>query len=471
MKRLAILFALAISVGMSTPLFAYGPLVVTNDGDAAYLQDNDGNTGNSVHTIYYYPENNQGCGSFSADAMIDLLEDVLGQIEDATLHGSVATKLDLVPIEGKMTDANSQVVNYDVTGTNYQNVYVDFAHESSVLVSDERIQNEQNSVIFDSDGSITAAVHGDNNKCDVLGFAGMIQTSDTDPELLKGQMVINCYPLIASECDATQTQLEVVVLHEFMHMLGADHAQLVDPDNVDKSKLPTMYPHLLSSTHQETLEQDDIVALAARYPSQAFKDNLTSISGDILDEEGEAMPCVEVTATNTADATDVVTTVTGYEATLDQEADDEAFPDGCEENCGFFRIKGLQKNSEYKLTLRNISEDFTGDSRVGRCRTPIAYDLDEEEAMTVESGSSNISFDTSTPPGEGSGDGDGDGDADEPYPSVCSLYTGSEAPVSYAAAFFLFGFTALVLLATGRRCATVKPSSRPSAKLPKTPNS
>lgn len=457
---------------------AYGPHDFLSSGEARYLKDQDGNSGDSTHTVYYYPENVGGCGDWSNDEMLAMVSDVFQKIENASIGSVDVSKLKLVSRLNQMTNNSGAKVTYDITGSNYADVYVEDGDSGA------KVTNEQTVVLFDSTGSITEAIHGPSAVCDTLGFGGAVFTSASSASYPKGQLVINCAPFTSAcpDRDYSEDHLKAVMLHEFLHVLGLDHSQIgIDAVGTtsysDDDEIATMFPTILGdATKRLSLNRDDIVGIASLYPSSSFESNFGMITGSVIDHEGHAIPCVEVVARNVDSDADTIASVTGYNAPTEGTGD---FVDTCTNDCGDFKIKGLTPGGEYEITVRNIRKAYTGDSGIGRCRDGTQYDLDGDGAVedkdemtyrthvTVDADESkSIEIET-----EALVDNDSGNDALETgMVNVCESSLNGQIPDSYPMGFMIFTFTLMGLLATGRRCVIRKHSSQPFVKLPKMPS-
>lgn len=470
MTKWVLIVAILMAVDIAR---AAGPLSITELGAGRFLRDDDG-SGNAAYTIsvFFEPANSGGCAAQSNEDMHHSVQTIFSELtEELQVNGKDVSPLEIDSLLEGMTDNTGKPVTYDVNGTNFADtVYV----MNNDPLNSPKVSNGQTILLYDVDGSITAAVHGEGNRCQVLGFAGMVFPSNsTDPEIEKGQMVVNCAAFNRSICPESSVDADdqmTVIKHEFMHMMGMDHTQLgrenEDSKNSNRETVATMYPHLLSGKEQSLLNKDDVVTFALLYPSSAFHQEFGEISGRVIDENGTEIPCVEVLAENVTDTADVVNTMTGYAAPI---ASGGSFPDQCIGDCGGFTLSGLL--GTYRLTARNIRPEFDGSSSIGRCKPPILYDLDgdndieDNETIVLSSpvsvvkgeDKSNVVIQTSslaTTSGGSTETSDGD---DKAVTSVCSLYPAARASSAEIIASLFFIFTALLSLATGRRCVTRKP--------------
>lgn len=495
MKYVITSAGLILAVALSPIAVANGPLSVTNAGLGRYLQDYD-DLANGVTSmrVFLEPANaSSGCATFSNADMVTFVTDILDELasEAATLGSDLIFDIRSTG----MTDNSGALVSYDVNAATYKNVYVNNGDSLSAA----KVNNEQTVFIFDHDGKITADINGSDNQCKVLGFGGMVFGSNsTDPEVEKGQLVLNCASFNRSLCPSTvvtEDDIITVIKHEFMHAMGKDHSQLgrdaeeTDEKTTDDRQVATMYPHLVSGIEQAILNKDDLVGLAAVYHSSTTSSFITqfgSISGAVIDKNERPMPCVEVTAENTANADDVVSAVTGYFGTVSGEGE---FQEVCTRDCGTFKLEGL--SGTYRMMVRNVSSLFNGadggasSSSIGRCSPGIQYDLNNDgritdtetvtmsPALAVGAGTSKsnvklqvdslVTTNTSTsgqqtePENPDDPDDDPDTESAAQTTSVCSLYAAATPSRSEILSALFFVFTGWVVLATTRRCVIRKP--------------
>lgn len=460
---------LSALLGVVSSAGAYGPISINTKGQARILQDFDGNSSNGTHQINYFPENINGCGSRTNAQMIDFVATSLSQIPSASIDSVDVTSMSLNPVTSSMTDNTGALVTEDITGSNYTDVYV----VNGDSASSKKVTNDQFTMLFDSDGTITSALDGVANRCIVLGFAGMVLVNDSST-VEKSQMVINCAHDSGSICpgaSATDTDVKTVILHEFLHGVGLDHSQAgVDAAGTsstsDDSPIATMYPVLANASQMSTMNKDDVVGLASLYSNSSLSSSFGTVSGTVVDKNGTEMPCVEVIATNTSDSTDIVTTITGYAG----NSPTSDFPDDCTSNCGAYTLKGLKNGATYQLKAANIHDEFTGGSSIGRCDPPKLYDLNgdstnsETETVTLSSTVTSTSGQTTSgvtittsavvTSSSGSSGSSGSSSSGEESSSLCSLVRDAALLPGLPQAFAIFMFTAFALLATGRRCAT-----------------
>lgn len=350
---------------------AGGGFIITTDGTPS-VWDNSA-------TIAVHPETSAAgtCGSFTNDEMI------------AKVELDLATWSDVVE-----ADISFDVVSGDlgsVDGDNYGEFLVGVSgSEDDTAAANDGI----NPIIFDDDGDIIASVTGEpTQRFRVLGFANPAGFSSDFSEIRDGQAVINCRCLEGNangDCTvgaATVTfaedEVDFTIIHEMGHFLNLDHTQvndhLNDNDFTDDEELPTMYPVSVSPTEQRTLQTDDKMALAHLYPSATVDADTCTLTGTLLDADGNELRCADVWAV-TGDDADTVAFVSGAEAeNSDDNGDGDSDDEGeCISGCGDFELR-LPAGKAYTIKVMPINADFTGGSGISPCVEEQLDTIVEEE--------------------------------------------------------------------------------------------
>ncbi len=263
----------------------------------------------------------------------------------------------------------------------------------------------QNPIVFDTDGSLFAALGMSAN---IIGFAG--------PGLLNASGRITCGTAalngkcLSTGCPAvlTQDQFSAAFIHEFGHFSGLDHSQMNTncdprvnptscPSNSDDARgLPTMYPALLTSVTeldssgntipaQKTLAEDDKAWISRLYPvtAPASGKMLTNsfygtISGTVTFSDGVTQAQgVNVIARNTSAPRRIaMSVVSGYlytgnrgQTVTGNNNSGSAFGSRNPQLAGSFDIP--VPAGSYTVEVESILPGFNGSSSVGPLSTPI----------------------------------------------------------------------------------------------------
>ena len=298
----------------------------------------------------------------------------------------------------------------DVTVSNYLSV-IDAAYDKGLAV-----------VIFDTDGSIVDAELGTNSKKYVVGFSSPVANGGA---YFGGGVVVLNGLFVDGDKKASgevgEEEFKAAVLHELGHLLNLDHTQ-ANIEALERARegdlslmdeIPTMFP-ILYSKDQLTLHTDDVISLAEQYPSQEYKDNFCTITGELKDTNGEGFQGADVVARSLeADSewSDVRTVVSGV-----------FYPEGTLN--GSYVLGGLIPERRYVIGYRGVDEMFTGGSNVAPFDPPkssivpgvinadvVACEaggkaaqmgeakVDDPGAAATASGSTESNFDSTAPSG------------------------------------------------------------------------
>jgi len=201
----------------------------------------------------------------------------------------------------------------------------------------DKFSDGLNPVIYDTDGSIIDLIFGVGAKDHTLGFAGSTYFS-TNCEYVEGDAVINGSFVI------NDTPLQVVVAHEIGHLIGMDHTQLNDKQNLSNSNFPLMYPVAFRASL--SLHEDDAAAVSALYPGTSLNSVYGQLSGNFTQASGTRILGANIWARE-INTHRVYSVVSDY---LMQET-------------GYFRL--LLPAGTYDLHAEAILKQFTGGSSVG----------------------------------------------------------------------------------------------------------
>ncbi len=238
-----------------------------------------------------------------------------------------------------------------------------------------------NPVIFDSTGEIFASIYG--ARSGVVGVAGPSLVMSSNGTIVKGFAMFN-------GADATDDSAEVIkaaLTHELGHMLNLEHAQINGSRMgtaipgfdgvVNASQVETMFPVLVQSAAKPhpmaTLHMDDMAAFSALYPAGSFASSTASITGLVLDIDGQThIQGVNVIARSISRPfDDAVSYVSGL-------LFDPASPSAPPALHGAYELRGLTPNETYKVYIEEVASFFRGGARVGPLDPPL--DLDPTQA-------------------------------------------------------------------------------------------
>lgn len=388
--------------------WAGGPIFVNPDGEAA--------TWDNSEAITYHPESG-ACATHDNSEMVDRIENNL-----SLWTGITSIELTLTPDEG-------EIGSIDVD--NYATYFA--ASESDSAASDGI-----NPVIFDDDGEIVGDLFGSGNKVAVLGFAGPDGYSSDYATITDGEAFFNCFCILDNPNDTdgdcedfgiefTEDDLDFTMIHEMGHMLGLDHTQVNQPigegscdldTEGDCDDLPTMFPVSVDAGDQMTPQRDDEVAFLNLYGSSTWDDSLCTITGSLLDANGDPLRCADVQA-ETGDTADTVALVSGIYAP-NEDTNGDGLTDGegeCLSDCGDFTLRGLDPDKSYTITVKPIDSAWEGGSGIYPC-DPQLEGIEEEPIATIDACDAGETIElgsvetASTGSGSGSDDDDTDSDPD-----------------------------------------------------------
>ncbi len=219
-------------------------------------------------------------------------------------------------------------------------------------------------VVYDSDGSILSDYFG-VPPTSVLGITDIEYVGIGTPEIAEAWMVLSGPGVRADDPDGIG--FAGVVTHEMGHALNLAHTQangaavnLGDPPHPggctapwsggpNDSQVETMYPFITpeptgTGAAMATVDRlDDRAALSDIYPAPGWPSNTGTISGDILDADGNPITGVNVIARNAADPfNDVDSYISG------QVSKGQAGPDGS------FVMNGLTPGASYLLYVDGL---------------------------------------------------------------------------------------------------------------------
>ena len=250
-------------------------------------------------------------------------------------------------------------VGKDITKDNYK----DFIAEALGKYDSKEMRT---TVIFDDNGDIIADLVGEANRNLVLGLTQPLRADTTGLYIIKGFTLFNgllqSNGKLSSDQAVADELFDAAMTHELGHLLNLDHSQSnlaiakackLGQDCADGNHIPTMYPQLLVKS-QGNLTFDDMITLSWIYPTDAFKKDFCTITGEIFDANNVPLKQVNVIATrvgegDTATKVDTRSFVSG------------AFKPECVGDAKYY-LYGIVPGRKYRVTYESIDPAFTSES-------------------------------------------------------------------------------------------------------------
>jgi hypothetical protein len=161
---------------------------------------------------------------------------------------------------------------------------------------------DPSSILFDTDGSILAALFGQNAQAEKTGHAQPLFGDPATGQIQLSFAILNGAAL-TGESDSVARQWTV---HELGHFLGLDHSQLnpevvYDGDPTNDHLAPVM-SYFWGPNTRGGLHQDDRAWFSWLYPSPDFAASTGSIRGHVLSPDGKTgLAGIEVIARRVGD--------------------------------------------------------------------------------------------------------------------------------------------------------------------------
>lgn len=226
-------------------------------------------------------------------------------------------------------------------------------------------------IVFDTKGEIIADLCKKLG-CDasqIMAYTMVDAQGDLDPKthtIKHGVTILNGAMINTPNID--NERYKASVIHEIGHLLGLDHSGLNDgyatkvdsklnrtPTTNMELGLPTMYPVNLHKD-QNSLHNDDIMAISTLYPSTTFTSQFCSLTGNVTDGNGVGIQGVEIvvrTATAADYATDSYSTMTGVNYAIPTHD-------------GHYYVYGLVPGKKYSVGLTQLPMFASDGSGIGR---------------------------------------------------------------------------------------------------------
>lgn len=336
----AAIVGVVLTLGLAGEAFAGGPFVVdeVNQTGIAGRWLND--------TLEWWADKGRLSGAIDNATGIKWVQDELDKWMSVTLENADKKFVSASTIK----ESFKGKVEEDITLSNFNKYYNNDPGPTAV--------------IFDEDGSITAALTGAGNENRVVGLTMPILSDDSGLYITKGILILNgmmqANGRLSPNQEIANSLFQAAILHELGHILNLDHGQ-VNYNDASKcvlgaacasaNQIATMYPKLLAATQKE-LSRDDKVTLSWIYPSDDFQKDFCTITGEVFDAKGQPLKGVNVFAYR-AD---------GGEASA--KVDVRAFVSGVlKPECygdGRYYLYGIVPGQKYQVGYEPIGAEFVG---------------------------------------------------------------------------------------------------------------
>jgi len=229
---------------------------------------------------------------------------------------------------------NSCFVSFQNAGETSVDITVDSIQDpdSELLL----IGDEKEEVIFDTDGSITE-YFGLDMKTVLgagipIGHSFQTLSGEESPDTPFVGEIFDGFILINTSASSNEDSIEATVIHEIGHFIGLGHSTVnpfflfgedqngdnrINLDEVDQSKIPTMYPFAFPDDRLgKTLEPDDIAAISTLYPEIDIEKQFGAISGTLKNRNKQGIFGGSVVAlkldTSKKNITAAISVMSGY---------------------------------------------------------------------------------------------------------------------------------------------------------------
>ncbi|GEM_PF-4333054 len=223
-------------------------------------------------------------------------------------------------------------------------------------------------IIMDDDGFLVACSGGDPDSVAAMTLpVGVLDEKNI--HLLIGQTIVNGRFLknaTLQKSDPALRQFMAVLIHELGHLFNLDHSALnseactIDPKTGEprcepnvRRVLPTMFPFV--SPDQDTLKEDDVVAISNLYPRPEFQSQFCEIAGKIIGSDGLGFQGAEVTARANVDALDK------YSVAISAVSGNYFAQDTAD---GSYVLRGIKPGVTYFVSVGSIPAYFVGASSI-----------------------------------------------------------------------------------------------------------